>query len=194
MPGFDESYERPAIEDIELGYRLRMAGRKVLLDKGLQVKHLKRWTFWGLVKTDVLDRGIPWTELILRDRCMPNDLNLELSQRVSVALAFLLLGICVAASIYWRGYFLTPLLALLIFLLSQYWLESASGPRSKLVLITRGAVCRGNRLAGARAPYELASRRRCCWAAFYFSCVTATAMSLSEGERSRGLFSPPIFC
>ena len=75
--GFDESYERPAVEDIELGYRLRKAGRKVLLDKGLQVKHLKRWTFWGLVKTDILDRGIPWTELILRDRRMPNDLNLE---------------------------------------------------------------------------------------------------------------------
>ena len=140
--GFDESYQRPAVEDIELGYRLRMAGRKVLLDKRLQVKHLKRWTFWGLVKTDVLDRGIPWTELILRDRCMPNDLNLELSQRVSVALAFLLLGICVAASIYWKGYFLTPLLALLIFLLSQYWLESASGPHPKLVLISVG-LCVG---------------------------------------------------
>lgn len=148
--GFDESYERPAVEDIELGYRLRMAGRKVLLDKGLQVKHLKRWTFWGLVKTDILDRGIPWTELILRDRCMPNDLNLELSQRVSVALAFLLLGICVAASIYWRGYFLTPLLALLIFLLSRYWLESASGPRSKLVLITVG-LCVGAIVWLARA-------------------------------------------
>ncbi len=50
------------------------------------MKHLKRWTFWGLVKTDVLDRGIPWTELILRDANMPDDLNLQLSQRVSVAL------------------------------------------------------------------------------------------------------------
>ena len=35
---------------------------------------------------DVLDRGIPWTELILRDRNMPNDLSLQLSQRISVAL------------------------------------------------------------------------------------------------------------
>jgi GT2 family glycosyltransferase len=140
--GFDESYERPAIEDIELGYRLHIAGRKVILDKQLLVTHLKRWTFWGLLKTDVLDRGIPWTELILRDRCMPNDLNLELSQRVSVALAFVLLGVCVAASVYWRGYFLTPLLAMLMFLLSQYWLESASGPRSKTVLLTL-AVCVG---------------------------------------------------
>jgi glycosyltransferase involved in cell wall biosynthesis len=148
--GFDESYARPAIEDIELGYRLRMAGRKMLLDKQLQVKHLKQWTFWGLVRSDVLDRGIPWTELILRDRYMPNDLNLELSQRVSVALAFVLLGISVAAAIYWRGYFLTPLLALLIFLLAQYWLESASGPRSRPVLITLG-VCVGAIVWLARA-------------------------------------------
>ena len=140
--GFDESYDRPAIEDIELGYRLHMAGRKVILDKQLLVTHLKEWTFWGLLKTDVLDRGIPWTELILRDRYMPNDLNVELSQRVSVALAFVLLGLCVAASIYWRGYFLIPLLGVLIFLLTQYWLESASGPRSKPVLITL-AVCVG---------------------------------------------------
>ena len=156
----------------------------MILDKELQVTHLKRWTFWGLVKTDILDRGIPWTELILRDRYMPNDLNLELSQRVSVALAFLLLGICVAAAIYWRGYFLTPLLALLIFLLSQYWLESASGPRSKPVLITLGLCVGADRLAGARAPYELASRRRCCWAAFSFP---ASPLRLRVPTRRRKL-------
>jgi cellulose synthase/poly-beta-1,6-N-acetylglucosamine synthase-like glycosyltransferase len=63
--GFDQSYRRPAIEDIELGYRLARGNRKLILDKTLQVKHLKRWTFWNLLKTDILDRGIPWTELIL---------------------------------------------------------------------------------------------------------------------------------
>ncbi len=71
MSGFDASYKRPAIEDIELGYRLRHAGRRILLDRDLRVKHLKKWTFWGLLKTDVLDRGIPWTELILRDQRCP---------------------------------------------------------------------------------------------------------------------------
>ncbi|MBI5083979.1 MAG: glycosyltransferase family 2 protein [Acidobacteria bacterium] len=76
--GFDEEFGRPAIEDIELGYRLQQAGRKLMLDREIQVKHLKRWTFLNLLKTDVLDRGIPWTELILRDQRMPNDLNLQL--------------------------------------------------------------------------------------------------------------------
>ncbi len=142
--GFDESYGRPAIEDIELGYRLKTAGRKLLLDKDLQVTHLKRWTFWGLIKTDVRDRGMPWTELILRDRNMPNDLNLELSQRVSVALAFLLVGLAVAAVVLWRGYFLLPLLALLVLLLGAYWLEFAGERRSPRVLwcigITAAAI------------------------------------------------------
>ncbi len=121
--GFDESYERPAIEDIELGTRLHHAGRKLALDREIQVKHLKRWTFWNLVKTDILDRGIPWTELILRDRHMPNDLNVHFSQRVSVALVFLLFGMSLFAAVYWRGYFLTPLFAVLFLVLGRYWLE-----------------------------------------------------------------------
>lgn len=128
--GFDESYERPAIEDIELGYRLSMAGRKLILDRNILVKHLKHWSFWELLKTDIRDRGVPWTELILRDRHMPNDLNLELSQRVSVALTFVLTGVTTAAAIWWGGYFLTPLMAIVLFLLARYWLECASHPRS----------------------------------------------------------------
>jgi glycosyltransferase involved in cell wall biosynthesis len=134
--GFDESYGRPAIEDIELGYRLVSDGRRVLLDHDLRVKHLKRWSFWGLVKTDVLDRGIPWTELILRDQRMPNDLNLQLSQRVSVALVYLMLGIAALCALYWRGYFLTPLFALLFFLLGRYWTD---GARPRVVSWLMGA-------------------------------------------------------
>ncbi len=138
--GFDESYGRPAIEDIELGYRLARAGRKLVLDKELTVKHLKRWSFWGLLKTDILDRAIPWTELILRDRSMPNDLNLQVSQRVSVASTFLLLGMATLIAIYWRGYFLTPLFAMLFFLLARYWVEAAVRPQSKWVLVGVGGI------------------------------------------------------
>ena len=133
--GFDESYRRPAIEDIELGYRLSSSGCKMVLDRNLLVKHLKQWTFWNLLKTDILDRGIPWTELILRDRNMPNDLNLQLSQRVSVALVFLLVAAAMMAAIYFKGYFLTPLFAVVFFLLSRYWLEG-SKQRSWPVTVT----------------------------------------------------------
>jgi hypothetical protein len=82
--GFDEAHERPCIEDLELGSRLRQAGRQVWLDKGLQVKHLKHLRFWAVVKTDVVDRAIPWTRLILRSHRMPDDLGLRWGQRFSV--------------------------------------------------------------------------------------------------------------
>ncbi len=139
LSGFDETYSRPAIEDIELGYRLFQTGSKVLLDHDLAVQHLKRWTFWGLVKTDVLYRGIPWTELILRDKHMPNDLNLQLSQRVSVALAFVLVAMAAGASLYWQGYFLTPMFALLFFVLVRFWGDAAR-IRSKAVPFWLGGI------------------------------------------------------
>lgn len=99
LGGFDTTrYPRPSIEDIELGYRLRKAGHRILLNKKIQVKHLKRWTLRTLIKADIFDRGIPWTQLILEYRSMPNDLNLGRSQRFSgVLLCALLLLLGVAA-------------------------------------------------------------------------------------------------
>lgn len=140
MNGFDESYERPCIEDIELGYRLMMQGRTVMLDPGLQVKHLKRWTFWGLIKTDIFDRGIPWTELILRDRHMPDDLNIQISQRVSVAVMFLLVALALFAAFRHGEFFLVPAFVLLFLVLGRYWAEFSSGTGSKTAkLVSTGA-------------------------------------------------------
>ncbi len=91
--GLDESYRRPSIEDIEFGFRMLQSGRSLALDPQIQCKHLKVWTLGNLVRTDVLERGIPWTELILRTRFLPDDLNLRWSQRVSVILSsFVILG------------------------------------------------------------------------------------------------------
>ena len=138
--GFDESYERPAIEDIELGTRLFQAGEKMILDRDIQVTHLKKWTFWGLIKADVFDRGIPWTELILRDRQMPNDLNLQLSQRVSVALAFVLTGMALFGTVYWGGAFLAPLFALMFLVLARFWGEAVSKRESRKGLVWTGGI------------------------------------------------------
>ena len=92
--GFDESYRRPSIEDIELGYRLRANGHAIDLDPQIQVTHLKKWTFWGLVRTDLRDRGIPWFLLMLQHRTMPADLNVTMAHRVSVALVFAIVVLC----------------------------------------------------------------------------------------------------
>ncbi len=91
LGGFDEQYRWPSIEDIELGSRLRQAGKQIRLCKTLQVKHLKRWGISSLLKADFCHRALPWTELILRERRLPDDLNLRLSSRVSVVLTYGLL-------------------------------------------------------------------------------------------------------
>ncbi|HWR51139.1 MAG TPA: glycosyltransferase [Bryobacteraceae bacterium] len=135
--GFDAGgYNRPAIEDIELGYRLSGAGRQLRLDRNLLVKHLKKWTVWSVVRTDVRDRGIPWTELILRDQNLPNDLNVQRSQRISVALVFLMLGLAGLTSIVWGAHFLVPLFGLMFFLLARYWVDSRRKTRRELLCLT----------------------------------------------------------
>jgi len=89
--GFAARYGRPSIEDIELGVRLRRAGRRIVLRKDIQVTHLKRWTLWSLLQSDLWARAVPWTRLLLEQRRAPNDLNLHASQRLSCLLAYALL-------------------------------------------------------------------------------------------------------
>ena len=85
--GFDETkYLRPCIEDIELGYRLRKSGYQILLDKEIQVKHLKKWNLKSLIRTDIFNRAIPWSKLILENQEMVSDLNLQTSQKLGTGL------------------------------------------------------------------------------------------------------------
>jgi len=125
LAGFDANYRRPAIEDVELGYRMCQAGRRIALDRDLRARHLKKWTFWGLVRSDVVDRGIPWTELILRDQRMPNDLNLQISQRVSIGLVYVILAYSAEHALRFGGASLLPLLAILFVLLGAFWADGA---------------------------------------------------------------------
>lgn len=118
MGGFDERYDRPSVEDIELGYRLKRDGYHIRLCKQLQVTHGKRWGVVSLVTTDYCARALPWTELILRDRHMPNDLNLGLCGRMSVLLTGGMVGASGAAV--WRPAWFTvaAVLGILLFVLN----------------------------------------------------------------------------
>ena len=84
--GFPEHWKRPSVEDIAFGAAICRSGGRIRLDPELQVKHLKRWKLAGLLRTDIFDRAIPWTVLMLRNGAMPNDLNLRIQQRFCVAL------------------------------------------------------------------------------------------------------------
>lgn len=85
--GFDAArYPYPTIEDIELGIRLTQQRHQIRLVKRLQVKHLKKWTLGSMVWTDIFHRALPWTQLILRTRSIPRDLNLSSVSRISSVL------------------------------------------------------------------------------------------------------------
>ena len=52
------------MEDIEIGIRMVQKGHKIILDKDIQVKHLKHWSLYSLIKTDIFQRAVPWSQLI----------------------------------------------------------------------------------------------------------------------------------
>src|SRR6185295_15988203 len=97
LGGMNEAYDRPSIEDIELGYRLYQAGFRCELRKDVQATHLKRWTLRTLIRTDLFCRAIPWTELMLRLRLYPDDLNFSYAQKISTLLALTLPWAAVAS-------------------------------------------------------------------------------------------------
>ncbi|MEO0438049.1 MAG: glycosyltransferase [Pseudomonadota bacterium] len=127
LGGFDESYRTPSIEDIELGHRLKKAGHRIRLAKEVQVKHLKHWDVQTMLRADFFYRALPWTDLILRQQGLTNDLNLKVSNRLSVALSFALVFLMVVFGIdLFMGFDAGPTLsvlmaALLLFFLVLNW-------------------------------------------------------------------------
>lgn len=61
----DVRYPRPEIEDIELGYRMRDAGFRLILDPAIQGTHLKRWTLPAMLNANFRHRGLPYSQLLL---------------------------------------------------------------------------------------------------------------------------------
>jgi glycosyltransferase involved in cell wall biosynthesis len=100
--GFDESrYDRPAIEDVELGYRLRDRNFTIVLDPEILCTHRKRWTLGSMITSDFARRGVPWTRLLIERRMLlnPRGLSLGASERASVISTFLFLLFVVSAAV-----------------------------------------------------------------------------------------------
>ncbi len=91
--GFDAvRYPQPAIEDVELGMRLRAGGGRITLDPAITGTHLKRWSLTGMVHTDFARRGVPWTRLRLETGRTAATLNLSLRHRLSALASLALVG------------------------------------------------------------------------------------------------------
>jgi GT2 family glycosyltransferase len=117
--GFDERFTRPSVEDIDLGYRLRDAGYQIVLDHTIRGKHLKQWSFWSALRTDLFDRGIPWTQLLCRYSAMQDDLNVSRAYRACVMVSYAALIFAVGA--FWRPVLLWPAVACLLALVALDW-------------------------------------------------------------------------
>lgn len=108
MGGFDcKKFAVPSIEDIELGIRLRSAGHRIVLDRDIQAKHLKKWQIVSLLRTEIFCRAKPWSKLIIQNQGMINDMNLKTSDRLSAILTGL--GFGFLPLVFWQ-----PLLLILI--------------------------------------------------------------------------------
>ncbi len=110
LNGFEENFDQPCIEDVEFGIRLKNAGHYIHLEKSLQVKHLKRYTARSLLHSDFFHRALPWSLIILQQRHMPNDLNVDWKNRLSVVCAYGLTLFLIAAIITSKVLFLIPAL------------------------------------------------------------------------------------
>ena len=106
LGGFDiETYKVPSIEDIELGYRITASGKRIVLDPEMQCKHLKVWTVWNSVQTDIFKRALPWSRLMIGREGVTNDLNTGNAEKLRAAVAGLLLlsvlALPFALSLWW---------------------------------------------------------------------------------------------
>lgn len=91
--GFDvETYRKPSIEDIELGYRIAASGGRILVEPELLGKHLKVWTIPNAIHTDVHRRALPWARLMISREGLGDDLNTGKAERVRALVALLLVA------------------------------------------------------------------------------------------------------
>ena len=68
LGGIDEARHAHVMEDVEFGHRLCDAGHEILVDTTIQGSHLKAFTFPVMVRTDLVQRAIPWSHLMLDGR------------------------------------------------------------------------------------------------------------------------------
>ncbi len=88
LGGFDtEIYRVPSIEDIELGYRIRRAGGRIMVCPDLLGKHLKVWSVRQAIFTDIFRRALPWSRLMISREGLIDDLNTGKAERARAVIA-----------------------------------------------------------------------------------------------------------
>jgi glycosyltransferase involved in cell wall biosynthesis len=125
--GFDPSYRGATIEDMDFGLRVTGKGYKLLLDKKLQVEHLKHYTLGELLKT-AFRRAAGLTRILLRDRMRRKRQSVyhttSPSFTAGIALAYLAL------------FFLLPAVSIR----SWLWFLGAALSYTAIIILNRGLL------------------------------------------------------
>ncbi len=157
--GFDaDRYGRPSIEDIELGMRLRAAGRRIALDPAVRGTHLKRWTLASMTRTDFAARGAPWVALRLeRGGAGGGALNLAWGQRLAAGAAV----VATAAALSGRGRVAVAALGVMLVPNARFYalLARRGGPRLALSGVPLHLVHHLTAAASVPAGFALWFRR-----------------------------------
>jgi hypothetical protein len=126
--------------------RLSDAGASIELDPGICATHLKDWTVVQMLRTDLLQRGVPWIRLLAERRRVPSSLNLGMRERLSVLAS----GAAVAALVLRRPQRAAVATALLVALNLPLYrvLLRALGPRRAIACVPLHA---GHHLAAGLA-------------------------------------------
>jgi hypothetical protein len=213
LGGFDAAaYRQPCIEDIEFALRLHDAGGRILLDPAIQGRHHKRWTLGLMVRTDIQQRALPWSRLLLHRRRLPATLNLSTSARLSAAASLLIPVALLACAITpWRtgaSLMLAGCLALILLVnrpfLGLLWRQGgirlATGGLGLLILYLiysslsfAGVALTQRATAPVRAPDWLRARpvlqRRLAWTGLTLLALVAAA-AIVRGLVLLGLAEP----
>jgi glycosyltransferase involved in cell wall biosynthesis len=143
LGGFDGArYGRPSIEDIEFGFRMRRAGWSIRLLPALLGTHLKPWTLPEVVKTDIFQRAVPWSYLILSGQGMSDDLNVSAAERVKAVVAGLWFGslaACLAPQLWPVAPAAAAAMTLVVFTLNRDLLGFFRGNRGAVFALVAAA-------------------------------------------------------
>jgi hypothetical protein len=65
----------------------RISGFNIRLAKDITVSHLKAYGLWSMMTSDIFNRAVPWTKLMILRRHFRSDLNTTPSNALSVLLS-----------------------------------------------------------------------------------------------------------
>jgi hypothetical protein len=82
--GFNRTLFSRLCEDVDLGVRLDKRNYRIMMEKSMQVTHLKKYTLWSLAYNEAIKRAIPWTHILLFHRMINFNLCTKISDLASL--------------------------------------------------------------------------------------------------------------